>query len=463
MNLKEAPQPIRRVLFFCIVAMALMMMAIDSTIVATALHALQHDLNASINWAAWTMTAYSFGFVLMLPVTGKLSEQYGRRRVFLWSVSAFTIASLLCGLANNIYVLVFLRALQAAGGAGFTPSATGLIIDYFGDVRDRAVSLFGSIFPIGALIGPIFGGLFVTYWSWRGIFFVNVPIGLASILLARRFIPADPIVRRPDTSRPGLDCPGMALLGVGLFAAMLAVSILGESGISPWSVSFVACVVVAAVALWLFARHIHRTASPFIDPMLIHGPNFGVVNGVNVIYGGMRAGIVALLPLYASSRYGIGALASGTLLVAQGVATIALSLIAALALRRTGHRLPVYVGGTVMGIGVALLAAHPMGGFSAYTWLAGAAFLIGAGGGGLNPATRNAGLQLAPQSSSTLASIRTMSLQVGQITTVSVVTAILTRVSNPSHTQALLYVLSALIFVAALALVGRIPEHKGAW
>jgi len=467
MNTKEAQrvqetQPIRRVLVFSIIAMALMMMAIDSTIVATALHALQHDLNASINWVGWTMTAYSFGFLLLLPVTGKLSEEFGRRRVFLFSVSAFTIASLLCGLANNIYVLVALRAVQAAGGAGFTPSATGLIIDHFGDDRDRAVGLFGSIFPIGALIGPIFGGIFVTYWSWRGIFFVNVPIGIVSIWLARRFIPVDPPVR-PGRERPQMDWPGMALLGVGLFTAMLAVSILGESGVSPWSMSFVACVAIAVGSLWLFHRHIHRTAAPFIDPKLIHGPNFGAVNAVNIVYGGVRAGVVALLPLYATSRYGIDALASGTLLVAQGVATIALSLIGALALRRTGHRMPVYVGGTVVGIGVVLLAMHPPGGISAYTWLAGAALLIGAGGGGLNPATRNAGLQLAPKSSSTLASIRTMSLQVGQITTVSIVTAILTRVSDPGHTQALVFAITGLLFVVAMPLVTRIPEHKGAW
>lgn len=454
-------QPVRRVLVFSIIALALMMMAIDSTIVATALHSLKHDLDAPINWAGWTITAYSFGFLLMLPVTGKLSEQFGRRRVFLYSVAAFTIASLLCGLANNIYMLVALRAVQAAGGAGFTPSATGLVIDYFGKERDRVVGLFGSIFPIGALIGPIFGGIFVTYWSWRGIFFVNVPLGVASVLLARRFIPPDPPRRSKKRSR--MDWPGMALLGVGLFAAMMAVSSLGEPGVSPWSLSFVAYVVVAAVVLWLFLRHVHRAASPFIDPVLIHGPNFGVVNVVNAIYGGVRSGMVALLPLYATNRYGIDALDSGTLLVAQGAATILLSLVAALAIRRTGYRMPLYVGGAVVGIGVVLLATRPLGGLSAYTWLAGAAFLIGAGGGWLNPASRNAGLQLAPQSSSTVAAIRTMSLQVGQITTVSIIAAILTRASDPGDTQALVYALSALIFVVAMPLVARIPEHKGAW
>src|SRR6202042_205827 len=98
------------------VGLALLMMSIDTTIVATALHTLRTGLHTSIYWAGWTLTAYSLGFVLVLPISGKLSEQYGCRRVFLGSVAAFTIASLCCGLADNIYALIALRALQAAGG-----------------------------------------------------------------------------------------------------------------------------------------------------------------------------------------------------------------------------------------------------------------------------------------------------------------------------------------------------------
>ncbi|MGH2842879.1 MAG: MFS transporter, partial [Solirubrobacteraceae bacterium] len=177
-----AVHDVRRVVVFVTVSLALMMMAVDSTIVATALHALQHGLGTTINWASWTITAYSLGFVLMLPISGKLSNRLGRRRVFVASVLVFTVASLCCGLVTNVFVLIALRALQAAGGAGFTPSATGIVVEHFGDQRDRAVSLFGSIFPIGAMIGPIFGGVFVTYWSWRGIFFVNVPLGAAVLV-----------------------------------------------------------------------------------------------------------------------------------------------------------------------------------------------------------------------------------------------------------------------------------------
>jgi MFS family permease len=449
------------VLVFTIVALALLMMSIDSTIVATALHSLQHALQTSINWAGWTITAYSFGFVLMLPISGKLSERYGRRRVFLGSVVAFTAASLCCGLADNIYVLVSLRAVQAAGGAGFTPSATGIIVDHFGDARDRAVSLFGSIFSIGAMIGPIFGGLFVSYWTWRGVFLVNVPIGVAVMLLALHYVPRDR--QGLEGTRPRMDATGMALLGSGLLAGMFAASYLGERNAHAWSPVFVVPLVIASVALWMFFRHINHSASPFIAPRLIHGSGFGAVNLVNGLFGGVTSGVIALVPLYATNRYGINALGSGTLLIAQGAAAIILSVGAALALRRTGYRPPLYVGGVFIAIGTMLLAFMPVAGIAPYAWLAGSTFLVGAGRGATNPASRNAGLQLAPEYSSTLAALRSMFMQIGSIITISIATAILATSDDPGRIQAWVYVMAAVLLVAALPLITRVPEHHGSW
>jgi EmrB/QacA subfamily drug resistance transporter len=457
----EATEPVRRGTVFIIVALTLLMMSIDSTIVATVLHSLQQGLGTTVNWAGWTLTAYSFGFVVMLPISGRLSEQYGRRRVFIGSVVTFTVASLLCGLADNIYALIALRALQAIGGAGFTPSATGIIVDHFGDARDRAVSLFGSIFPIGAMVGPIFGGLFVSYWTWRVAFLVNVPIGIAVIILALRYIPRD--LPRQQKTRFGMDVSGMLLLGGGLLAAMLAVTYLGEDDTNIWSPAFAVPLAIAIVATGMFFRHIDRSSHPFISPQLVHGPNFGAVNLVNMIFGGITIGVVALIPLYAANRYGIGPLDAGTLLIAQGIATIIMSVTMALALRRTGHRLPIFAGSIVIAIGTVLLAFRPAFGIPPYAWLAGAAFLIGGGLGTINPASRNAGLQLAPKQASTLAALRTLSLQTGSIVTISITTAILAGSADPGNVQAWVYTVAALMLVAALPLVSRIPEHHGSW
>ena len=454
-------RPLHRGLIFTIVALALLMMSIDSTIVATALHSLRVELQTSIDWTGWTLTAYSLGFVVILPISGKLSEQYGSRRVFLGSVAAFTIASLCCGLADNIYVLIVLRGLQAAGGAGFTPSATKIIVDHFGGARDRAVSLFGSIFSIGTMIGPIFGGLFVTYWTWRGIFLVNVPIGAAVIVLALRYVPRDR--SRPAGSQPKMDAAGMALLGGGLLAGMFAIRFLAETNVHLWSPLFVIPLAIAIVALWMFFRHINRSAYPFIAPRLITGSGFGTVNLLNGLYGGVTSGVIALVPLYATNRYGIDALNSGVLLIAQGVAAIILSTAAAFALRRTGYRKPLYVGAAVTAAGMLLLAVTPVTGITPFVWLSGASFLIGAGRGANNPASRNAGLQLAPEHSSTLAALRTMCMQIGTIVTISIDTAILATSHDLGHVQAWLFAAAGATLIASLPLITRIPEHRGSW
>jgi EmrB/QacA subfamily drug resistance transporter len=457
----EARDPVRRGLVFGIVALALIMMSINSTIVATALHALQLGLNTSVNWAGWTITAYAVGFVLMLPISGKLSERYGHYKVFLASIIAFTVASLLCGLVDDIYLLIALRALQAVGGAGFTPSATGIIVNHFGDQRDRAVGLFGSIFPIGSMLGPIFGGLFVEYWSWRGIFFVNVPLGILVAFLVMRYVPRDQPEGTQERAR--MDLVGIALLGVGLLAGMLTTSYLAETSVHTLSFVLPLGIVVSIGALWLFFRHVNRTDEPAIPPRLIYGSGFGQVNFVNLLYGGLTSGSIALAPLYAINRYHMSALNSGTLLIAQGLAAILFSVAAAFALRRTGYRPPLYVGGSIIALGIVLLALKPMFGISPYAWLAGSAFLIGVGSGTINPATRNAGLQLAPERSSTLAALRSMFMATGAIGTISVATALLAASSDPGGAQVGIYVATAVLLIAALPVITRVPEHRGAW
>lgn len=457
----EKPPRIHRGAIFTIVAAALIMSTLDATIVATALDTLQRDLDTTINWAGWTITAYAFGLVLMLPLSGKLSTQYGHRRMFLASVFVFSAASLACGFATNIYMLIVLRVIQAAGGAGFTPSATAIIVEYFGRARDRAVGVFGSLFATGAMTGPIFGGLLVAYWSWRGIFWINVPIGAAVIALALHYIPRDPL----RSEKPGgrADIPGMVLLGFGLLAGMFTITYLGEKDARLASASFLVPLVVAIIAFSAFFRHVHRTAAPFIAPRLIHGRGFGAVNLVNALYTGIPIGMVALIPIYAAHRYGIDPLRAGTLLAAQGAANILLVLLGAALIRRTGYRLPIYVGGAIIALGLVLLWLGPEGGIPPYAWLAGSAFLAGAGAGTLSPPSRNAGLQLAPRDASTIAALRTMCINTGAITTVSVVTALVASFGHPGSTQAWTYLGAAVILVAALPLVSRIPEHRGAW
>ncbi|MEO6813914.1 MAG: MFS transporter [Ginsengibacter sp.] len=456
----EGP-PIRKGLVFTIVALALLMTTVDATIVATALDTLQRDLHTTVNWVGWILTGYSFGLVIMLPISAKLSIRFGHRRIFLLSVAVFTIASVCCGLSSNIFVIIVLRIIQAIGGAGITPSVTGIIVDHFGSSRDRAVSFFGSIFPAGAMIGPIFGGLFVTYWTWRGIFFINAPIGVAVILLSFRFIPADK--PRRYQAHYKMDIAGIVWLAIGLLAAMLAASYLGEAHTKVWSFTFIGLLTVAVITITAFFRHISRVTQPFIAPRFIYGKGFGSVNLLNAIYGGITIGAISLVPLYAINRYSMSALNSGTLLIAEGVASISLSAIITMLLRRTGYHLPLYIGCSVIIVGVALLSLNPVAGITPYIWLAGSSFLVGAGIGLNSPPARNAGLSLAPEQSATIAALRTLCIQLGQIFMIAIATAVIADTTPTDNIQAHVYLLMALLFILCLPLVSRIPEHKGAW
>ncbi|HEX6447027.1 MAG TPA: MFS transporter [Streptosporangiales bacterium] len=453
------PHP-RRHVILAVVSAALFMSSIDQTIVATALPALHHDLHTTINWSGWTITVYSLGRLAIVPLAGRLGDRLGRRRVFLLGTAVFTVASLLCGTASDIYVLVVLRAVQALGGGALMPSATGIVAEHFGRGRDRAVGMFTSIVPIGGLVGPVLGGIFVTYWSWRGVFLVNVPLGVVLIALGLRIIPA-------GRTRPSdrFDAVGAALLTGSMLAAMYAVTYLGEGHTSPVDPVFLGSTAAALLGFVLLVRRSMRHPLTAIIPArLLRGRGFGVMNVINFLYGGAALGFSALVPLYAQQRYGIRSLEAGTLLTARAVGMIVVAALAVAMLRRTGYRLPMLAGFVLSAIGLAIMAHAPVHGISAYAWLAGASALMGIGMGTASPASNNASLQLEPESATSVAGLRVMFRQAGSIIAVSVTTAILARSDHPGVAQGHVFlVFAVIVVVAVIPLVFRVPEHKGSW
>ena len=453
----ENTPPARRRLIFGIVSVALFMAAIDQSIVATALTSLQTDLDASINWAGWTITVYALGQVVVMPLAGRLSDQYGRKRVFLLSVALFTGASLACGLAGNIYLLVVFRALQAVGGGAFMPSATGIVADHFGSGRDRAIGLFTSVFPIGGMVGPVIGSVIVSNWSWREIFLVNVPIGLILLVLAAKFLPA-------SSKRAGgsTDPLGITMFAAVLLAAMGAVTMLG-SGASAGSPAFLLLLGFAAVVVVLFIRHIRRHPAPVIPIHFLYGPGFGLMNALNFIYGAAALGFAVLVPVYVEGRYHLDLLEAGSLLSARAVGMISLAGLAVFALRRTGVRLPMAAGFLLVAGGLAGMALVPVGSAGPFLWLTITAVVTGVGTGLAVPASNNAGLQLAPESAASIAGLRGMFRQSGAIVAVSVSTAVMARTADPADALVGIFLVSAVILTIAAVAVRFIPEHKGSW
>ncbi len=451
------PGAATRRMIFATVSVALFMSAMDQTIVATALPTLHRALHAPLNWTGWTITAYSLGQVVALPLSGRVSDQFGRRRIFLASTIAFSVASLACGLSTNVYMLIALRALQGAGGAGIIPSASGIVADHFGEDRDRAVGMFTSIYPLGAMAGPVFGGLLVTYVSWRAIFFVNVPLGVLVVALVLRLVPVS--VRR-DSGR--VDVVGVVVLGVLILAAMLGVTSLGNAHSSALSATVLVPIAIAVLLGVSFVRHTLRAAQPIIPLRLLRQRGFYAANFVVIVFGASALGFASLVPLFAQVRYHMTSLQSGTLLTARAIGSGLVAGITSYLLRRIGYRIPILVGFATMALSQVMIVLSPHL-ISTYAWLAVASTVLGIGAGIAAPATNNAMLSQAPDDIAAISGLRQMFRQMGGIIAISIATTVVVRSGNEGLALTHTFLAFAVLVVAAMPVILAVPEHRGTW
>jgi EmrB/QacA subfamily drug resistance transporter len=447
----------QRKLIFGICATSLFMASIDQTIVAAVLPRIGNAMYSRLNWTGWIVTIYAVGQIIAMPLAGKISDQFGRKQVFLYCIAIFTVSSLACGLATNIYELILFRFVQALGGGGFMPCAAGIIADSFGSNRDRAIGMFSSIFPIGQIAGPVFGGLITEYWIWRGVFFVNVPIGIGLLFLAVRYIP-----RAATRERSRFDMAGVGLLTMTIISGMLAISSLGENGVSVVDVRFLLPFVAAVVLGWLLMRHEHRTSTPLIPPRLINGKGFRTMNLLNLLFGAALLGFATLAPIYAENRYHIAISEAGTVMSARALGTLIIAAAATMLLRRTGYRLPMTIGFLTTAVAFIMIAVSPWG-ISAYWWIALFSLLAGLGLGCAAPASNNAVLQLAPHDIGAIIGLRGMFRQIGGIAYVAIATTVIARSTHPGLAQAHIFLIQAFVLVLMVGLVYTVPDHRGSW
>jgi EmrB/QacA subfamily drug resistance transporter len=433
------------------------MSSVDQTMNATALATLSHDLHAGVNWSGWTITIYSFGLVLAMPVGGRISDQYGGKRVFLSAVALFTLASLCCGLSPDMFLLIAFRAVQSIGAGIFLPAASGIVAAEFPENRDRMIGSFASIFPIGGMIGPVIGGVIVGYWSWRWMFFINVPIGIALLVLGLRWF-------RPTPPKPtaGIDARGIALFGSALLALMAALALIGERGTVP-AVFALAAVAAGIVLGSIFLRHATYSPAPFIPIRLLRGRTFGVMNLLNLVFGAAFLALGGLAPLYAENRYHVDPVSAGTLLTARAFGIILVAGVSMMLLRRTGYRLPMVIGSAVGAFGLILLEFAPPAPLPPDIWLVIGTTVAGIGMGSFMPAANNATLHLDPDQVAAVTGLRGMFRQAGFLIGVSVITAILARSAHPGITQAYAYLAGAIIVLAVVPLTFLIPDYRGKW
>jgi MFS family permease len=354
-------------------------------------------------------------------------------------------------------MLLPFRFLQALGGGAILASTAGIVSDFFGSERDRAIGMFTSITPIGQIIGPVIGGILVQFWSWRGIFWINVPIGIVLISLAAHYIPGT----KPHGTTQ-FDFKGVALLVPLILSTMLGITMLGQKGASLLGPAVLGPFAVAIVAAVAFLRHSKSAADPFIPLRLLRGQGFLTMNAVNLYYGMMSLGFSAMVPLYAQYRYHLNASHAGTVLAGRGIGTIVIAATAAMMLRKTGYRKPMVVGFAAIATSLIMLSISPHG-LSPYWWLAVFSILTGLGVGVAAPATNNATLQRAPDSVAAMVGIRQMFRQAGGIMFISVATAIMARSHHPGLVQAHIFQVAAVIVVVIIGLIFTVPDHKGSW
>ena len=434
-----------------VASLAVLLSSIDLTIVATALPTMTRELHTTLSWTAWTLTIYNLGQIVALPIAGRLSDSLGRRRMFLVFVAVFTVSSLLAGLASNVYLLIGLRFVQALGGGGLMPSTTGVVSDLFTKERDRAIGLISSFFPLGALIGPTLGGFIVTDWSWRYVFFVNVPFGALLLVLLFVLLP-----RGKPATRPRVDVLGALLMGSTIISLMLGINQLGQGGHQRWAAVFIPLGVVLGAG---FVYGQRRSAHAILPPALLQRKEFLVVNCINVLYGAAAFGIFSLVPVFAQLRYHQTPLVAGSLLSVRAVGMGTLSVVGAMLLRHTGYRKPMIAGFLVLGAGLLMLPLPPVGG-SAFVWLGASALVCGLGVGIAGPASNNAVIQLMPDHVAAISGLRAMFRQTGGILAITITTAAIGSGASEATSLGHAFLVFAAIALLISPLVLAVPERQ---
>jgi EmrB/QacA subfamily drug resistance transporter len=332
---------------------SLFMAALDQTIVGTAMPRIVADLRG-FDLYAWTVTSYLVASTAVVPIFGKLGDQFGRKRFLLGGVSLFISASILCGLAQSMLQLIAFRGLQGVGAGLTFAMAFTTIADLFPPARRaRITGLFSAVFGLSSILGPALGGILTDGPGWRWVFFINVPIGLAAVVSLYLCYPTV----RPATRGPvKLDLLGSITLMLSVIPLLLALSWGGRE--YPWSSPIViAAVTFAALMAVVFLWVETRASEPIIPPSLFRSSIVSVTIAASVLTSACLYGTLLFVPLFIQAVVGTGATQSGAVLTPMMVSMLVSSLVAGQVMGRIGkYRVLAIVGVAIATVGMGLLA-----------------------------------------------------------------------------------------------------------
>jgi EmrB/QacA subfamily drug resistance transporter len=316
----------------------LFMDLLDMTIVNVALPTFAKDFDASTTTIEWVVTAYLLSLAVFIPVSGWAGDRFGTKRTFLFALSVFTLGSLLCSLAWNIETLIAFRVLQGVGGGMLTPVGTAMLFRAFPPAeRAAAAALLAIPTAVAPATGPVLGGYLVEYQSWEWIFWINIPVGLAGLVVAGLFL------REEKQANPGrLDVPGFALSASGLAAVIYALAEAGSRGFDDTRVLASGLPGLALLALFCIVEL--RTDEPLIDIRLLGDKLFRAANTVQFAGFAGYAGALFLLPLLLQAEMGFSPLESGLITFPQAIGVAMMVLPVNRLYRRVGPRRLVMIG-----------------------------------------------------------------------------------------------------------------------
>ena len=440
-----------------LVLVASFMVVLDFSIVNVALPSIRQALGFGGDSVQWVVTAYAITFGGLLILGGRMADTWGRRSVFIVGLLVFAGASLAAGLTDDAVLLVAARALQGIGAAIVAPASLSLITTRFteGPRRTRALGLYGATASIGFVAGQVLGGVLVQYTSWRMIFLVNVPMGIAAALLASRLITSD---RQNSKSAP-LDVTGGILVTLAVAAGVFAIS---EAPVLGWVQPVVlGALVVAAMALTGFVAVERVQANPLVDLSLLRRRELRTAALLTFLMGAWSAGELVVLSVYLQQALHDSPLEAGLVIAPQGVIGFITGMFGARLVGRIGMRALLVVAPAASGVGFLVLAHLPLSGH--YSPLFAAVVLVGFGTVGIAFATTvMAASGMAQTHQGLVGGVVNTTRQVGA----AVGVAALVAIAEGAHAQAGIATISgdrtAMLVAALLGLSASVVAWFGA-